>query len=98
MPAARAFSSTQFGNLVGNAFTGIVSAIVLIGMLVGYACIPAHLLDKVRAEIARELEEFQRADASDGSGESEPSQADNSLDSDEAEPESEAAPDSEESD
>ena len=95
MPAARAFSSTQLGNLAGNAFTGIVSAVVLIGTLVGYAGIPPHLLDKAHAELARELEEFQCADASDGPEESDPAESSaDSLDSDEAKPESESEPDS----
>ena len=99
MPAARAFSSTQLGNLAGNAFTGIVSAVVLIGTLTGYAGIPPHLLDKAHAELARELEELQCADASDGDEQSEPAESGaDSLDSEEAKPDSESASDSQEAD
>lgn len=94
MPAARAFSSTQLGNLAGNAFTGIVSAVVLIGTLTGYAGLPPHLLDKAHAELARELEELQCADASDGDEQSE--SGTDSLDSEEAKPDSESASDSQE--
>ena len=78
----------------------MVGAVAFIGTLIVYSGIPAGQLGKAHEDLAREVEELQCADVSDGSEDSEPAEekAGKSSDSDEPQPDSDSASDSEEAD